>query len=150
MNAIVRSARTTMLWFVSEFLPLTESSNFPTLAAGSRFLGSATIIGAMSASLRGRTPPSFAWSVLLAILVVALAVTLGNIVKEICFAFCAHLVNWLGHDFRRAGITPRGIPFRELRRSNGTWRRLERRGRETVCEWTDSEGKCHVRRRGRS
>jgi hypothetical protein len=60
-------------------------------------------------------------------------------------ALCAQLSNWAGFNFRRTGRTLGGTPFRDLRRSDGTWGHLERREREIVVEWTTRDGACRKR-----
>ena len=129
-----------------EFLPLSMSTyGPPAITILCHFSGCVTLLGVMRIGLSGPAPPSPYHSVLLIIAVLPLAVALGNIVKEIAFALCAQLSNWAGFNFRRAGRTLGGTPFRDLRRSDGTWRHLERREREIVVEWTTRDGACHKR-----
>jgi hypothetical protein len=117
----------------------------PAITILCRFSGCVTLLGVMRIGLSGPAPPSPYHSVLLIIAVLPLAVALGNIVKEIAFALCAQLSNWAGFNFRRAGRTLGGTPFRDLRRSDGTWRHLERRERKIVVEWTTRDGACRKR-----
>src|ERR1019366_4317059 len=109
----------------------------PAITKLCRFSGCVTLLGVMRIGLSGPAPPSPYHSALLIIALFLLAVALGNIVKEIAFALCAQLSNWAGFNFRRTGRTLGGTPFRDLRRSDGTWRHLERRERN-CCRMDNS------------
>jgi len=145
-NGAVRLSGSIGLALAYEFLPLSMSTyGPPAITILCRFSGCVTLLDVMRIGLSGPAPPSPYHSVLLIIAVFPLAVALGNIVKEIAFALCAQLSNWAGFEFRRAGRTLGGTPFRDLRRSDGTWRHLERRERKIVVEWTTRDGACHKR-----
>ena len=131
-----------LLWLSYEFLPLSSSS---TIIQVCRISGCATVATVMRICLTGPPPPSHSSGIALLGFVSLLAIAIGNIVKEMSFAFCGHLMNWAGFNFRRTGLTPLGVVFRELWRPDGTWRRLELRGRRVVCEWTTLHGECHMR-----
>ena len=145
-NRAVRLSGSIGLALAYEFLPLSMSTyGPPAITKLCRFSGCVTLLGVMRIGLSGPAPRSPYHSVLLIIALFLLAVALGNIVKEIAFALCAQLSNWAGFNFRRAGRTLGGTPFRDLQRSDGTWRHLERREREIVVEWTTRDGACRKR-----
>jgi hypothetical protein len=146
LTGAVRLSRSIGLALAYEFLPLLMSRyGPPAITTLCRFSGCVTLLGVMRIGLSGPAPPSPYYFVLLIIALFLLAVALGNIVKEIAFALCAQLSNWAGFNFRRTGRTLGGTPFRDLRRSDGTWRHLERREREIVVEWTTRDGACRKR-----
>ena len=145
-NEAVRLSGSIALALAYEFLPLSMSTyGPPAITKLCRFSGCVTLLGVMRIGLSGPAPPSPYHSALLIIALFLLAVALGNIVKEIAFALCAQLSNWAGFNFRRTGRTLGGTPFRDLRRSDGTWRHLERRERKIVVEWTTRDGACRKR-----
>jgi hypothetical protein len=144
--AVARSIGTLLLWFAYEFLPLSVSSTFPTaLTKLSRFGGCATIVGVLGVCTTGPAPTTVGGSIVRYIFMIYLAVASGNIVKEVSFALCGHLMNWVGADFCRLGMTAQGHFFKELRRRDGTWRRLDMRNGAIVREWTNLRGDCRLR-----
>ena len=133
LNGAVRLSGSIGLALAYEFLPLSMSTyGPPAITKLCHFSGGVTLLGVMLIGLSGPAPRSPYCSVLLIIALFLVAVALGNIVKEIAFALCAQLSNWAGFNFRRTGRTLGGTPFRDLRRSDGTWRHLERREREKL------------------
>jgi len=148
-RGLARAARCSgalLLWLSYEFLPLSLSSRHSaTLIKVCRICGCATIASVVRICLTGPRPPSHSSAIALFGFVFLLAIAVGNIVKEMSFAFCGHFMNWAGFNFRRMGLTPCGAVFRELWRPDGTWRRLELRAGTITCEWTTPYGECHMR-----
>src|SRR5690348_7831677 len=111
LRSVGRSGYNLLHWLAQEFLPLpmntTASSRVISLC---RLLGLATIAAITVLCTRGlaHTRLSDDWYVWA--LAVILATLIGNIVKECAMAVCARIVNSLGIDFYRRGVTINGRP----------------------------------------
>jgi hypothetical protein len=145
LRSIIQFGYAPILWLGLEFLPVALSPRQRASNSLCRLMGGATVLVVMWISMRGPSCPSIVWSTAMSVFALLLAVALGNIVKEVASALCGHIANWCGFDFRRTAITLGGTVFREVRRANGTWRRVELRADGAVGEWTDHNGQCHQR-----
>jgi hypothetical protein len=70
------------------------------------------------------------------------AILLGNVAKEFAFDLYARFVMWSGRSFVRKGKTLGGNDYYEIQFNDGTWMRCEMSSAGTVCEWTESDGRC--------
>ena len=130
-------------WLACEFLPLSVRNTLSSrLTDLGRLLGFVTIVSVILFGTRGfaHAPLSEVWYAWVFGSIVA--ILLGNLVKECAIWVSARIANAFGVDFYRRGVMLDGTSFREVLRSDGTWRRCEFRDRETVCEWTDAFGAC--------
>jgi hypothetical protein len=131
-------------WFVHEFLLLTVRP-----AAGSRLAGLCRVIGcaAVVASLRvelrdGLLPNTTGAAIQLGVAVLT-AILLGNVAKEFAFDVFARLTLWSGRTFVRSGLTASGKTFWEAQFRDGTWMRCETESTQSICEWTERDGRCN-------
>jgi len=146
LDSPMPSARALSWWLLYEFLPFSISRRHSsTLTQLCHINGCVTVALVARVCVAGPPPPSSSSLFVLTCFIGFLSITLGNIVKELSLAVCGQLVNWAGFDFRRTGLTPAGIVYREIRRPDGTWRRVELHGRRFTCEWTTRRGECHRR-----
>lgn len=130
-------------WLAAEFLPGGRNTVSSRVTDLCRLLGLATIALIMKFETQALAAEHLAsqWPVWL--LDAALALLMGNLVKEVTTWLGARIVNTLGADFYRKGFMFNGAPFTEIFHPDGTWRRCEFGAHETICEWTDRFGTCH-------
>jgi hypothetical protein len=131
-------------WLAYEFLPLSVRSSLSSrLTDLGRLLGFVTIVSVILLGTRGfaHAPLSEVWYAW--VFGVIVAILLGNLVKECAVWVSARIANAFGVDFYRRGVTVDGTSFREVLRSDGTWRRCEFGDLQTTCEWTDRFGACY-------
>jgi hypothetical protein len=113
------------------------------LVALCRLLGCATIVGIIRVSVENSKGIGVPQTMVLAILVFVVAMTVGNLVKEVAIAICGIAVNSIGCNFYRKRLTLSGDRVNEVFKPDGTWDRYIINGSETIHEWTDEEGQCH-------
>jgi hypothetical protein len=109
----------------------------------SRLLGCATIYSVAILSIRHAGPVPAARVFPFALLVLAVAILIGNLVKELGILVGGIVLNWRGLEFRRSRSTLSGARMTEVYRADGTWDRYIRDSAETIHEWLDLKGECH-------
>jgi hypothetical protein len=143
VNAI-RVLFTAIRSYLWDLLPLPPSPpDSEVLIFFCRFLGSATILGVTALSIQhaGRIPASRITPFVL--LVLTVAVLIGNLVKEVGILIGGIALNWRGLEFRRSRLTLSGAQMTEIYRPNGTWDRSTLETLHTIHEWSDLRGECH-------
>jgi len=129
--------------FLLEFLPIPRAATYSEiLAALCRLLGCAAIIVIIMLSVRNALTITAPQRLPFALLVSVVAVTVGNLLKEVAVLMCSNAVNWLGLDFRSTRVTLDGTSVDEVVRPNGTWDRYVRDDRVVVHEWREADGVC--------
>jgi hypothetical protein len=108
----------------------------------SRFLGCVTVV-AVAASIRHARPISASELILFGLLVMTIALLVGNLIKEVAILIGSIAINQLGLEFRRTRLTLSGAQMNELYRPDGTWHRYILATTEIIHEWSDLEGECH-------
>jgi hypothetical protein len=129
------------LW---DLLPIPRSpSDSEVLIFFCRFLGSATIIGVTAVSIQHAGPILVSRIAPFALLVLTVAILIGNLVKEVGILIGGIVLNWRGLEFRRIRSTLSGAQMTEIYRPNGTWDRSTLETLHTIHEWSDLQGECH-------
>lgn len=108
-----------------------------------RLLGCVTIFGVAAVSIchAGTIPVS--QLIAFALFVLAVAVLVGNLVKEVAMLIAGVVLNWRGCEFHRTRLTLGGAKMTEIYRPDGTWDRYFRETLHSVHEWSDLQGECH-------
>ena len=142
--AMIRVVYTAIRSYLLDLLPLPPSGHYSEFVIFfCRFLGCATILGVTVASLQHTGAASASQALLFKLLVLAVGVLLGNLIKEVGILIGGIAINWRGLEFRRARFTLRGAQMSELYRPDGTWDRCIRETGEAIHEWLDPKGECH-------
>lgn len=144
MEAILERGYGVLRWWTKEFwvLPPPRSLN-ASLTGLCRLIGCATMLALTRFGLAGGLAMDGGTAAVQLALLVVLAVSLGNLAKEVAFGICAVVVNRCGHLFSRRGLTIDGRRFRETQYPDGTWIRFETGPTGTMCEWTNKLGICN-------
>jgi len=132
-------------WFGIEFLTLAARRRDMSsqLSVACRVVGCATIGGVLWLTLSGGVGEGAADPLIQCVGSVLLAIALGNLVRELASACCAQVMNWMGRDFTRRGVTLDGKTYVETQHPDGTWIHCISGPEGTVCEWTDRCGACN-------
>ena len=126
-----------------EWLPIPRAATYSEiLAALCRLLGCAAIVAIVILSVRNAQDITAQQRVTFALLVSVVAITVGNLVKEVAVLMCSSAVNWLGLDFRSTRLTLDGTAIDEVVRPDGTWDRYLHDERGVVHEWREADGHC--------
>jgi hypothetical protein len=144
VNAMARVFGTAIQSYLLDFLPLPPSEYFSeAIIFVCRLLGCATIFGVAAFSIQhtGTLPASRIF--LFALLVLTVAVLIGNLIKEVGILIGGIALNWRGLEFRRTRLTLSGAQMTEVYRPDGTWDRYVRESLHTTHEWSDLQGECH-------
>jgi hypothetical protein len=129
--------------FLREWLPVPRAATYSEiLAALCRLLGCAAIVGIVVVSVRNAQDITAQQRVAFALLVSVVAITVGNLVKEVAVLMCSIAVNGLGLDFRSTRLTLDGTAIDEVVRPDGTWDRYLHDERGVVHEWREADGHC--------
>ncbi|MEJ1961090.1 MAG: hypothetical protein WDO56_05880 [Gammaproteobacteria bacterium] len=130
-------------WLACEFFWVPMRANCVSASIGvSRSIGLAVVVGLLHFQLRdGLATPVWA-GVMQVALACLISILLGNLAKETLLDVSGRLVNSFGIDFTRRGFLLDGSAFSETLRTDGTWYRSISNATGTICEWTDTFGKC--------
>ena len=142
--AMIRVVSTALRSYLLDFLPLPPSApDSEVLIFVCRLLGCATILGVSAASIQhsGAIPPSRILP--FALLMLSVAVLIGNLIKELGILIGGVILNWRGLEFHRTRLTLSGGQMREIYRPDRTWDRYILEAGESIHEWSDLEGECH-------
>lgn len=131
-------------WFAHEFLSIAIGLDASSILTSlCRLLGVAVIVAVVRISLsQGLAAGALAATTQCAFVGV-LAVSLGNLAKELAIDLSARVLAWFRRDLPRRGVTLDGKTYSETLYSDGTWIRCESSLAGTVCEWTDTSGACN-------
>lgn len=125
-------------------LPLPRSTAYSEVVISAcRLLGCATVLATTDISIRhaGTIPTS--QIIPFGLFVVAVALLVGNLIKEVAILIGSMAMNRLGLDFRRTRLTLNGAQIREVYRPDGTWDQYILETPEIIHEWSDLDGECH-------
>jgi hypothetical protein len=142
--AMIRPLCTAIRSYLLDLLPLPPPASYSeAVIFVCRVLGCATILGVTAVSIQHAEsiPPSRILP--FALLVLSVAVLVGNLIKELGILIGGIVLNWRGLEFRRTRLTLSGGQMREIYRPNGTWDGSIRETLYTIHEWSDLQGECH-------
>jgi hypothetical protein len=141
---IVMRASWALRWFAYEFFSIAIGrSASAILTSVCRVLGVGVMLAVARIALSNGLTTGALAAVEQCVFVGAVAVLLGNLVKESAIDLGARVLGWSGRDFSRSGATLQGKVYRETLYADGTWIRCESGPDGTVCEWTDRSGVCN-------
>jgi hypothetical protein len=137
--------RLTLLYlnFLRELSPVPRSSSFSdVLTALCRLFGVGAIVAIILLSAHNAERITATEKIPFALLVSVVAITVGNLLKEVAILICATAVNGIGLDFHSTHVTLDGATVDELHRPDGTWERYIRGSGTTIHEWRAADGIC--------
>jgi hypothetical protein len=143
------SAMTTILCtpirsYLLDLLPLPPSAPYSEVVIFvCRLLGCAAIVGVTAVSIQHAGAVSASRIFPLGLLMLTVAVLVGNLIKEVGILIGGLAINWRGLEFRRTRFTLSGAQMSEVYRRDGTWDRYIRESVEITHEWLDLKGECH-------
>ena len=130
--------------YLLDLLPLPRSAPHSELVVFvCRLLACATIVCVAALSIQHAEGIPVSRLFPFALLVLTVAVLVGNLVKEVGVLIGGIVLNWRGLEFRRIRLTLNGARMTEIYRPDGTWDRYIREALHSIHEWLDLQGECH-------
>lgn len=144
MPLIARKLSLLYLSYLRDLLPIPAAGTYSEiLVAVCKLLGCAAIVEIIAVSIRNAEGIGTGERIPFAMLVSVVALSVGNLLKEVAVLVCANLVNWAGWDFHSTRTTLDGHSVDEVVRPDGTWDRYIRDPDATIHEWRATDGICH-------
>ena len=140
---ICRALYNLLRWIACELFWIGTRANSVSAAVTLCRLGGLSVVaGLVYFQLRGGLAAQPWMAGMQCALAALISILVGNLAKEVLLDVSARLMNYCGIDFTRRGFRIDGSAFTETLRSDGTWYRSISNATGTICEWTDTYGKC--------
>lgn len=144
VSAMARLIGSAMRGYMLDFLPIPRSTGHSEVALlVCRLLGCAAVVAVAAISVQHAGTISASQSIPFALLVMTIALPVGNLIKEVGILLGGIALNRLGLEFCRTRLAVDGTSLVERYRSNGTWDRYIGAAGGTIHEWSDPDGGCH-------
>jgi len=129
---------------VLDLLPLPRSTACSEVVIfACRLLGCTAVAAIADVSLQHAGEISASQVFPFGLLVMTVALLVGNLIKEVSIVVGATAMTRLGLKFRRTRLTLNGAQSYEAYQADGTWDRYMLEKNEIIHEWSDCNGECH-------